>query len=286
MRAYKGFDKDLKCRGFQYEVAKTYEMDESKTKICRGGFHACENPFDVLDHYGIGDGNRFCEVEQDGKIEKKGRKQCSSRIEIKAEIGIKGLVSAFISFVKESVKNCKAEQDNKKNAQIVSSGYSAQIGSSGDYARIGSSGDYAQIGSSGDYEQIGSTGVFAKIGSSGYSAKIGSTGYSARIGSSGDYEQIVSSGDSAQIGSSGDSARIDSSGEDSVICCAGHNSAARAKKGSWITLSEWKYDGKKERYAPACVRAEIVDGERIKAGTWYRLENGEFVEVEDVRDDD
>ena len=106
--------------------------------------------------------------------------------------------------------------------------------------------------------------------SSGDSAQIGSSGYSAQIGSSGDFAQIGSSGDSAQIGSSG---------KDCVICCAGHNSAVKAKKGSWITLAEWEYSKEKERYIPKCVKTEFVDGERIKEDTLYKLIDGEFVEV-------
>ena len=97
-----------------------------------------------------------------------------------------------------------------------------------------------------------------------------SSGYSAKIGSS---------GNSAQIGSSGDSAQIGSSGKDCVICCAGHNSAVKAKKGSWITLAEWEYSKEKERYIPKCVKTEFVDGERIKEDTLYKLIDGEFVEV-------
>ena len=97
----------------------------------------------------------------------------------------------------------------------------------------------------------------------------------------GDYAQIGSSGYSAQIGSSGDYAQIDSTGEDSVIMCAGNNSIAKAKAGSWITLSEWKWNNEKSRYIPTCVKTEYVDGENIKADTWYRLKNGKFVEVED-----
>ena len=91
--------------------------------------------------------------------------------------------------------------------------------------------------------------------------------------------KIGSSGDSAQIGSSGDSARIDSTGEDSVICCAGHNSIVKAKKGSWITLAEWEYSKAKERWTPRCVKTEYVDGEKIKADTFYKLIDGEFTEV-------
>ena len=89
----------------------------------------------------------------------------------------------------------------------------------------------------------------------------------------------ISSGNFAQIGSSGDSAKIGSSGKDCVICCAGHNSAVKAKKGSWITLAEWEYSEEKERYIPKCVKTEFVDGERIKEDTLYKLIDGEFVEV-------
>ena len=103
---------------------------------------------------------------------------------------------------------------------------------------------------------------------------------SAQIGSSGDSARIGSSGDSARIGSSGDSARINCTGSDSVICCAGHGSVVKAPIGCWITLAEWKYDGAKQRYVPACVKTEYVDGEKIKADTPYTLKNGEFVEVE------
>lgn len=96
------------------------------------------------------------------------------------------------------------------------------------------------------------------------------TGDSAQIGSSGDY---------AKIGSSGNYAKINSTGEDSVICCAGSGSVVKAKAGSWITLAEWEYSDEKGRFAPRCVKTEYVDGEKIKADTWYRLKNGEFEEV-------
>lgn len=115
------------------------------------------------------------------------------------------------------------------------------------------------------------TGDYAQIGSSGDSAKIGSSGNSAKIGSSGNY---------AQIGNSGNYAQINSTGEDSVICCAGSGSVVKAKAGSWITLAEWEYSDEKGRFVPRYVKTEYVDGEKIKADTWYCLKNGEFVEAE------
>ena len=165
------------------------------------------------------------------------------------------------------------------NAKIGSSGYNAKIGSSGNSAQIGSSGDSAKIGSSGNSAQIGSSGYNAKIGSSGDSAKIGSSGNSAKIGSSGYNAKIGSSGNYAQIGSSGNSAQITSEGKYSVICCAGNGSIAKGKVGSWITLSEWQWNAEEQADIPVCVKTEKIDGVKIKADTFYKLKNGEFVEV-------
>ena len=280
--AYKGFDKDFKCRDFQYEVGKTYEMD-GNIKCCSRGFHACESPMEVFDHYDMLT-SRFAEVEQSGEIDKEDNstKICSSRIKIKAELKLADIINLGVEWLKEITAPSKIKANNSSNngdyAKIGSSGDYAQIGSSGDYAQIGSSGDSAQIGSSGDYAKIGSSGDSAKIGSSGDSAKIGSSGDYAQIGSSGDYAKIGSSGDYAQIGSSGDSAKIDSSGQDSVIMCAGYNSKAKAAIGSWITLAEWKrVEG---AWKPICVKTEQVDGKRIKADTYYKLIDGKFEEVE------
>ena len=285
--AYKGFDENLCCRGFQYEIGKEY-VQEGEIECCKSGFHACTNPFDVLDYYPSDIKNRFCVVEQSGIIKTgdSSSKQASSKIKIKAEIGMAGLFKAGVEWIKEKtnpvpiIAETKDKNDNPSgdSAQIGSSGDSAQIGSSGNYAQIGSSGNYAKIGSSGYSAQIGSSGDSAQIGSSGNSAQIGSSGNYAKIGSSGYYAKIGSSGYSAQIGSSGGSAQIESTGEYSVICCAGNNSMAKAKKGSWITLSEWQYSKEKKRNIPVCVKTEYVDGERIKEDTWYRLVGGEFQE--------
>ena len=328
--AYKGFDKALKCRGFQYEVGKEYEMC-GRIACCERGFHACESPLEVFDHYDMLN-SRFAEVEQSGEIdkEKNSTKVCSSKIKIKAELNLAEIVKLGVEWIKDvtSPSKLKKETDLNDNggysaqigssgdsakigssgdyakigssgyyakigssgdsAQIGSSGYSAKIGSSGNYAQIGSSGYYAKIGSSGNYAKIGSSGDSAQIGSSGDSAQIGSSGYSAKIGSSGNYAQIGSSGyyaqigssgNYAQIGSSGDSAQIESTGNHSVVMAAGNNSIAKAKIGSWITLAEWNYVD--DVWTPICVKTEKVDGERIKADTFYKLVNGEFKEVEE-----
>ena len=239
--AYKGFDKDFKCRGFQYEVGKDYKMDED-IKCCQRGFHACESPFEVFDYYDMLS-SRFAVVELSGTIDKetKSTKICSSNIKIKAELNIADIVKLGIEWIKDITLSPKTD---------------------GDIGLNDNSGDYAQIGSSGDSDQIGSSG------------------YSAKIGSSGDYAQIGSSGDYAKIGSSGYYAKINSTGEHSIIMSAGYNSIVKASLGSWITLAEWGINDD-SNLIPICVKTEKVDGRRIKADTYYRLVNGEFKEVED-----
>ena len=285
IKSYKGFDKNLKCRDFQYEIGKEYEMD-GEIKVCSRGFHSCESPFDVFDHYTMID-SRFCEVEQDGNISKedRGTKICSSKIKIKAELKLADMINLGVEWLKEITSPKKMKTSIKDNssgygAKIGSSGNDAQIGSSGYGAKIGSSGNDALIGSSGNDAKIGSSGYGAKIGSSGNDAQIGSSGNGAKIGSSGNGAKIGSSGNGAKIGSSGNDAQIDSTGEDCVIMCAGINSVAKASKGSWITLSEWSYSDKKQRYIPVCVKTEFVDGEKIKADTYYKLDGGVFKEIQ------
>lgn len=137
MKSYKGFDKKLKCRDFQYEIGKEYEMD-GEIKVCSRGFHACESPFDVFDHYTIID-SRFCEVEQDGNISKedRGTKICSSKIKIKAELKLADMINLGVEWLKEITSPGKIKTSIKDNssgngAQIGSSGYGAQIDSTGE----------------------------------------------------------------------------------------------------------------------------------------------------------
>lgn len=200
-KTYKGFNKDLTCKGFQYEIGKEYQID-GHAEMCRNGFHACESPMEVFDYYDMLD-SRFCEVEQSGEIvrEKDGTKICSSKIKIVAELKLAKMIKLGVDWI---IEKTKISSDDKS---------------------------------------------------------------------------IENRESSAQIGSSGYSAKIECTGEDCVICCAGHGSAVKAKAGSWITLSEWRYNEEKRRDVPVCVKTEYVDGARIKGDTWYKLKDGEFLEV-------
>ena len=164
--AYKGFDKDFKCRDFQYEVGKTYEMD-GNIECCNRGFYACESPMEVFDHYDMLT-SRFAEVEQSGEIDKENNstKICSSRIKIKAELKLADIINLGVEWLKEITMPSKIKANNSSN-----DGGSAKIGSSGDCAQIGSSGNSAQIGSSGDSAKIDSSGQNSVVMCAGYDSK-------------------------------------------------------------------------------------------------------------------
>ena len=160
IKSYKGFDRDLKCRGYQYEVGKEYTMD-GDISCCNRGFHACESPLDVLDYYFLDESGqmaRFCEVEQSGKIDKESgnTKVCSSKIKIKAELSFGSLVKAGVEWLKE-ITSSSDMSDGKQNDN------------GGNSARIGSSGDSAQIVSTGEDSVICCAGLNATV-----SAKQGS----------------------------------------------------------------------------------------------------------------
>ena len=239
-KGYKAFAPGMICRGKQY--AENTDYEEAVGAICgKGMMHYCVNPFDTLNFYDlVGENGKFSDFAEVEALDPPVSGSDGKFAAKKLHIGAK---LSFAGFVKACIDYTKEQTIDNMPKSEIGTGDSAQIGSSGNYAKIGSSGYYAQIGSSGN------------------SAKIGSSGYSA------------------QIGSSGNSAKINSTGEDSVICCAGSGSVVKAKAGSWITLAEWEYSDEKGRFAPRCVKTEYVDGEKIKADTWYRLKNGEFEEV-------
>lgn len=116
IKAYKGFNKDLTCRGFQYEVGKEYEH-KGTVSMCNSGFHACGNPMDVLSFYPPCDNNgtprRYCEVEQSGTLDRsEDDKVCSSRIRVIAEIGLDGLIKAGVKFIMDKVNRKDDKESN------------------------------------------------------------------------------------------------------------------------------------------------------------------------------
>ena len=251
LKTYKAFDKDLSCRGFKYEVGKEYE-ETGDIKACEKGFHACPYPLDVFGYYAPA-GSRFCEVEQSGKIDdSESDKVCSSKIRIGAELDIRGLVKAAISFVKERCTNeCNAEP-----------GKPATAGDSG----AATAGDYGAA-TAGDYgaATAGNSGA-ATAGDSG-AATAGDYG-AATAGNSG----AATAGDYGAATARGKA----STGSNGLSMARGNNVQVKGGIGAILVIAEERED--------TCDivdwKAVLVDGEVVKADTWYRLENGELVEVD------
>ena len=114
IKSYKGFNKNMTCRGFQYEEGKEYE--EESVEVCDHGFHACEYPLDCLNYYSPNE-SVYHEVEQSGKIQKHNEdtKVASTKIKIGAEISIAGIVKAAIEYTEKRV-NKEAESDENHGA--------------------------------------------------------------------------------------------------------------------------------------------------------------------------
>jgi hypothetical protein len=235
IKAYKAFDKDLSCRGFKYEVGKEYE-ETGDIKACEKGFHACPYPLDVFGYYAPA-GSRFCEVEQSGKIDdSESDKVCSSKIRIGAELDIRGLVKAAVSYVKERCTNeCNAEPGKPATA--------------GDYGAA-TAGDYGA----------------ATAGYSG-AATAGDSG----AATAGDYG-AATVGDSGAATARGKA----STGSNGLSVARGKNVQVKGGIGAILVIAEERDN----TYDIVDWKAVVVDGEVVKADTWYRLENGELVEVD------
>ena len=217
IHAYKGFDKDLKCRGFQYEVGKDYEQD-GPIKCCENGFHACEFPLDVFKYYAPGS-SRYCTATQSGSIDKNRADSnvASSKIHIETEIGINGLIKAGVKFILDKVNR----KDNKET----------------------------------------NTGDRSSATNTGYCSAATNTGYCSAATNTGNRS----------------AAKV--SGKESVAIVTGKDSKAAGAIGDWIVLTE-RGDWNGETYPIKEVKAFKVDGDKIKADTFYKLVNGEAVEIE------
>ena len=280
--AYKAMDKNMMCRGKQYEVGKTYHED--KADCCRAGMHACENPLDVLHYYPLRGGPRFFEVECGGNVDKseEDSKLACTELTVKGEVNFAGLVKATVNAVFNRVKG----------KEPFSSGDFSTAGSSGDFSTAGSSGDYSTAGSSGDSSTAGSSGYSSTAGSSGDSSTAGSSGNSSTAGSSGNYSTAGSSGRYSTAGSSGRYSTAGSSGnystaaatgaycnakadgKDSIAVVNGACGKACGALGCYLVLTEYDDDGNM-----LLAKMAKVDGAVIKENTWYTLKNGEFVEA-------
>jgi hypothetical protein len=271
--AYKAMNKNMQCRGKQYEVGKTYYED--KADCCHAGMHACENPLDVLHYYPLRDSPRFFEVECGGNVDKseEDSKLACTELTVKGEVNFAGLVKATVNAVFNRAKG-KEPFSSGDYSTAGSSGYSSTAGSSGYYSTAGSSGYSSTAGSSGDYSTAGSSGDYSTAGSSGYSSTAGSSGYYSTAGSSGYSSTAGSSGDYSTAAATGAYCRAKADGKDSIAVVNGACGKACGALGCYLVLTEYDDDGHM-----ICAKMARVDGSAIRENVYYTLKNGEFVEV-------
>ena len=289
MKMYKGFDKDLKCRDFQYEIGKTYE--ESTAELCESGFHACERPLDVFKYYAPGKMSRYCEVNLDDVSDQMSNdsKRCGKKISVKAEIGIAGLVRAQIQYVNEhtTMKHTDPKHATAGDFGAATAGDfgAATAGESG----AATAGDFGAA-TAGKYGAA-TAGDFGAATAGDFGAATAGESGAATAGESG----AATAGDfgaatagkygaatagkygAATAGKYGaaTSRGYVSVGENGCGLVRGENVKIKGGMGAILVIAvendadygikEWK--------------AFVVDGENIKPDTWYKLKNGDLVEV-------
>ncbi len=309
MKAYKGFNKDMTCRGFQYEEGKTYETDTAK--LCDSGFHACENPLDCFGYYSPGQSvYHEVEIEDNGERNDDDTKVVGKKITIGAELSVPMLCKLHFEYVTSKCKPAKSRVAGDNES--ASAGYrgSASAGDSGSASAgecgsasagnrgSASAGDYGSA--SAGYRGSASAGNCGSASAGDYgSASAGNCG-SASAGDYGSasagYRGSASAGDygSASAGNCGSASAGDygsasagyrgsavsrgtsSAGNNGVAVARGNGVKVKGGLGAVLVLCEeekWSCDIKN-------YKVEVVDGKKIKEDTFYKLENGEFVECE------
>ena len=313
IKGYKGFDQNLNCRGFQYEVGGEYEH-EGEVDCCESGFHFCEYPLDVFGYYPPAS-SRYCEVEGTGKIDRDNgdSKVACSKLKVKAEIGLIELIKSGIKFILDRVDWKNASEFNTGHRSVATNTkHSSATINNGDQSAAINAGCQSTAINTGDKSAAINDGYQSTAINTGYrSAAISNRGQSAAINAgyqsaainTGDQSAAINNGGhsaaintgyrstaintgflSAAVNNGGQSAAINIGpysaaiveGWESVAMAIGYKSKAKGALGCWLVLAEWDDEG---TYI-IDVQCRKVDGENIKADTWYQLIGGEFKEVE------
>ena len=162
MKAYKGFDKNMQCRGFQFEEGETYEED--RAVLCKDGFHACENPIDVFRYYAPGKSIfHYVELEDVSEMCEKDSKVCGKKIKIGAEISLRDMIRAG---VKIDIQTANAATSGN-SSPAATSGYSSPAATFGDYSHAATSGNYSPAATSEDSSHAATSGNSSPAATSG-----------------------------------------------------------------------------------------------------------------------
>ena len=246
MKGYKAFKKGLICdptgnKPFQF--AENTVFEERKAEVCKSGFHFCAEPMDVLNYYPPE--SEFAEVEALDDVKTDDSvKYVTKKIRIGAKISLKDLISAQVD-----IDFAKAKEEGNEHYAQGDYGHAAAQGYKGHAAAQGNEGHAA---AQGDY---------------GHAA---AQGYEGHAAAQGDYGHAAAQGDNGH-------AEVD--GKEAIAAAFGINGKAKACLGSWIMLAEWEL--KNGNWHIAAVKTAQIDGEKLKADTWYILKNGKFEEAEE-----
>ena len=238
--AYKGFNRDLTCRGFQYAEGETYQTD--RAELCATGFHACPMPLDTLRYYPLGT-SVYHAVEVDADAHRGADKVASKRIKIGGRMSLAGLIEAHLSLAFKRAD--QAEGTDESTA--VTSGYRSTAATSGYRSTAVTSGD----------ESTAAT--------SGYRSTAATSGYESTA---------VTSGSRSTAATSGPRSTAKVEGGHSIAVAGGHQCRAMGSLGCWLVLAERDDDG-----AITHLEAVQVDGECIKPDVAYMLWDGQVVEA-------
>ena len=262
--AYKAMDKNMMCRGKQYEVGKTYHED--KADCCRAGMHACENPLDVLHYYPLRDGPRFFEVECGGYVDKDDNdsKFACTELTVKGELKLADFIKLSVKTTFERAMHRVKAKESGYSSSAATSGYSSSAATSGYYSSAATSGDSSSAATSGGYSSAATSGGYSSAATSGDSSS---------AATSGGYSSAATSGDSSSAVSTGYRTKAAAVGKNSIAVANGAHSKALGAMGCYLVLTEYDDDDNM-----LWAKMAKVDGTHIKENVWYTLKNGEFVE--------
>ena len=286
MKVYKATDKDMKCRGFQYEIGKTAEVD-GDAKLCERGLHACEMPLDVLGYYAPGDGSRYFEAELEDvsdEMHSDDTKRVGKKLTLRAEIGIPGLVKAQVENVKaqcdfdNAIKKANGEKENHATGER---GAASATGESGAASATGWSGAASATGLRGAASATGERGAASATGERGAASATGERGAASATGERGAASATGWRGAASATGESGAASATglrgaaSATGDGCVAMATGFYGRVMGEIGNAVVCVERKTNG-----GIAAILSAIVDGETLKPGVWYTVKNGEWVEVQ------
>ncbi|EBJ6020772.1 hypothetical protein DXG60_21220 [Salmonella enterica] len=275
---FKGFNKDLKCRGFQFAIGETFHHD-GKVEACGSGFHACECPFDVFSYYPPAE-SRYAETISFGVIDREeigDTKIASASITIKAELTLPQFIQRGIEWIWSKIdKSLEQQIMTGDQSAATNTGYQSAATNTGNRSAATNTGDQSAATNTGDRSAATNTGDQSAATNTGYQSAATNTGYRSAATNTGDQSAATNTGDQSAATNTGNWSAAEVSGSQSVAAAFGIEGKARASEGAAIVLCYRDEDGELIH-----IRASKVGENGIMPDTWYQLdEDGEFVECE------